>query len=292
MMGETLNEFIHYLSYEKKFSAHTIISYQNDLNQFNNFLQNSYGQMEPQHITHMHVRSWMAQLISDKISARSVNRKLSSLKSLYRFLQMRGIVNHNPLKKIIAPKAEKRLPMFVEERNMHKLFDQTNSDDTPESQRDLLILNLLYGSGIRLSELIGLTIQHIDIENKQIKVLGKRNKERIIPITSELCQAIKGYLAQNEQPGQIYLFEHKQKPLYPKMVYIIVKKQLSIVTTINQKSPHVLRHTYATHLLDKGADLNAIKQLLGHANLSATQVYTHNNIGQLKSIYKNKHPRA
>ena len=233
--------------------------------------------------------------MNDKITARSVARKLTTLKTFYRFLLKENRVENNPMSKVQSPKIQKRLPVFVEETPMNILLDNIEFTEDFEGKRDKLIINLLYSTGIRLSELINLKNRDIDIYNQQIKVLGKRNKERIIPITKELSEQLKSFSeVKNEENlrGEYLFVTLKNEQLYSKLVYTIVKANLSLVTSIEKRSPHVLRHTFATHLLNKGADLNAIKELLGHANLSATQVYTHNSIERLKTIYKNKHPKA
>jgi integrase/recombinase XerC len=233
--------------------------------------------------------------MNEKVTARSIARKLTTIKTFYRFLLKEKVVESNPMAKVQAPKIQKRLPVFVEETPMHSLLDHTGFKEGFEGIRDKLVMNMLYSTGIRLSELINLKTSDTDLYLRQIKVLGKRNKERIIPITQELADQVAAYLEARsaENLGAEYLLvTMKGEKLYPKLVYTIVKTNLSRVTSIEKRSPHVLRHTFATHLLNKGADLNAIKELLGHANLSATQVYTHNSIERLKDIYKNKHPRA
>jgi integrase/recombinase XerC len=298
MIAEHLEHFIQYLTYEKHFSAHTIKNYQLDLNQFSTYLQDEYKTDQLNDITHHIIRSWLVQLMNDEITARSVTRKLSSLRSFYKFLMKEGIITTNPLSKVQAPKIEKRLPVFIEEKPMQKLMDEEDNirfDNDYHGQRNKMILLLFYSTGIRLSELIGLKINDIDLKRKTIKVLGKRNKERIIPLTAEMQDEITNFLdlyqVQNFS-NEYLLLTDKGEKLYPKLVYRVVKTYLSLVSSVQKRSPHVLRHTFATHLLNKGADLNAIKELLGHSNLAATQVYTHNSIERLKNIYKNKHPRA
>jgi integrase/recombinase XerC len=303
MLDQNIEEFVNYLSYEKHFSPHTIAAYHKDLLQLKAYAKHEFEVEEVTQINHHIIRGWLVSLMNDKVTARSVARKLSSLKTFYKFLLKEGVVETSPLAKVQAPKAEKRLPVFVEEKPMQKLFDNgkgidgehiTFGDDY-EGKRNKLILMLFYTCGIRLSELIGLKQTSIDFYQQTIKVLGKRNKERIIPITKELIAEINTFmearLKENLENEYLLLTKRGEK-LYPKLVYNIVKGYLSAVTSINKRSPHVLRHTFATHLLNNGADLNAIKELLGHANLAATQVYTHNSIERLKSIYKNKHPRA
>lgn len=295
MIAERVSQFINYLNYEKHFSKHTISAYQNDLLQFELFAKSNFEVTAIASVSHQLIRSWLVHLMNEKISSRSVARKLTTLKTFYRFLLKEHIVDTNPMSKVQSPKINKRLPVFVEEKPMNQLLDSIEFASDFEGLRDKLIINILYTTGIRLSELIGLKITDIDFYNTQIKVLGKRNKERIIPITKELSSQITVYLETKISTGfesEYLLVTHKGVKLYAKLVYNIVKKNLSYVTSIEKRSPHVLRHTFATHLLNHGADLNAIKELLGHANLSATQVYTHNSIERLKTIYKNKHPRA
>ena len=295
MIAECVTDFVNYLNYEKHFSKHTVTAYQNDLFQFQKFISENFDTDEIKIINHQMIRSWLVQLMNDKISARSVARKLTTLKTFYRFLLKENIVESNPMAKVQSPKIQKRLPVFVEETPMNILLDNIEFENNFEGVRDKLIINILYSTGIRLFELIGLKKLDVDSYNQQIKVLGKRNKERIIPITKELSDQIILYNQMKADEGfqnENLLVTAKGEKLYPKLVYTIVKKNLSFVTSIEKRSPHVLRHTFATHLLNKGADLNAIKELLGHANLSATQIYTHNSIERLKTIYKNKHPRA
>ncbi|MES2690156.1 MAG: tyrosine-type recombinase/integrase [Bacteroidota bacterium] len=314
MIAEQIAEYVNYLSYEKHFSAHTILAYETDLSQFSQFVQLQFEVDDTNLISHQHIRSWLVELMNNEIDARSVSRKLSSLRGFYKFLLRENLVTKNPVSKVQGPKARKKLPSFVEESPMTRLFDldkhtkATKNDDTKEAdeedrmfpdtfegRRDRLMLLLFYTCGIRLSELIGLKIPDINAYQQTIKVLGKRNKERIIPITKELGTELESYLAEKDLIGlkNDYLFVVSSgEKLYPKMVYNTVKLYLSKVTTIEKRSPHVLRHTYATHLLNNGADLNAIKELLGHASLAATQVYTHNSIERLKNIHKMRHPRA
>lgn len=302
MITQQISLFIDYLTYEKHFSGHTVTAYHKDLLQFASFLKSQFELEETMFINHQHIRSWLVELMNDGVEARSVNRKLSSLRSFYKYLLKEELVNSSPVSKVQGPKTIKKLPVFVEETNMNLLFDKKiDSDGIPvfsddfEGQRNRLILLLFYTCGIRLSELIGLQSANVDYYRKTIKVLGKRNKERIIPITKELSTEIQQYveIKKKEGLGNDYLLVlSSNEKLYPKLVYNVVKKFLSMVTSIDKRSPHVLRHTYATHLLNKGADLNAIKELLGHASLAATQIYTHNSIERLKDIHKTRHPRA
>lgn len=301
-MLNTIQQFINYLNYEKHFSAHTIRGYQNDLAQFSTFIIQQFEIDSPAVISHQHIRTWLVDLMNNNIEPRSVARKLSALRSYFKYLLKEEIVTNNPVAKVQAPKVAKKLPSFVEEQNLSLLFDQKINQNEEaifsndfEGQRNRLVLLLFYTCGVRLSELIELKTTDFDSYRQTIKVLGKRNKERIIPITKELNQEIQKYLILKAQEGlnneQLFALSSNNK-MYPKAVYNIVNRFLSMVTTIDKKSPHVLRHTFATHLLNKGADLNAIKELLGHASLAATQVYTHNSIERLKNIHKTRHPRA
>lgn len=247
-------------------------------------------------ISHYEIREWIVYLMENNISARSINRKISTLKSFFKFLHREGHITKNPLLKISSPKNQKKLPSFVEKNKMDLLLDKIEFANDFEGVRDSLIIEILYLTGIRLSELINIKLTDVDFGEKAIKVLGKRNKERLVPITNELINSINYYIKHRNQLKHIennyLLLTQKGEKVYPKLIYRIVNRYLELVTTIEKKSPHVLRHTFATHMLNNGADLNAIKEILGHANLSATEVYTHNTFEKLKSIYKQAHPRA
>ena len=290
-----LDEFLKYLKLEKRYSPHTIKAYQIDLTQFQDYLEETYESVL-QKVKHPMVRSWLAQMLDYGISPRSVNRKITALKSFYKFLLKEEIIKEDPTLKVIPPKMSKKLPAFVEEGQMSQLLDELDFTDDYAGVRDKLMIELFYSTGIRQSELINLKIKDIDLSSNMIKVLGKRNKERLIPLTIELRQKIDAYLnirAELPIKDSLYLLlTNKGKKLYPTLVYRQVNHYLSQVTSLDKKSPHVLRHTFATHMLNNGADLNAIKELLGHANLSATQVYTHNTIDKLKKVYNQAHPRA
>jgi integrase/recombinase XerC len=299
-------KFIDYIQYEKRYSPHTVLAYRNDLDQFFSFLNIQYNISDIRDVTHPMIRSWLVHLMEEKISPRSVNRKLTTLKSFYKFLLKEGRVSINPMRKIISPRTSKKLPSFVEKEKMAMLFETINFGAGFPALRDRLILEILYATGMRLSELINLKETDIDFHQSTLKVLGKRNKERLIPFSNKFADLLKIYL----QGKKIYLenaeFQRSSgnlddtwliitdsgKKSYPRFIYRAVTKYLSQVTTLQKISPHVLRHTFATHLLNNGAELNAVKELLGHANLSATQVYTHNTIEKLKTIYKQAHPKA
>ncbi len=290
-----LDEFLKYLQLEKRYSPHTVKAYQNDLTQFLDYLEETYESVL-QKAKHPMVRSWLAQMLDYGISPRSVNRKITALKSFYKFLLKEEIIFEDPTIKIVPPKMSKNLPAFVEEGQMRHLLDELDFKGDYAGVRDKLIIELFYSTGIRQAELINLKIKDFDLSSNVIKVLGKRNKERLIPLTKELRQKIDAYLnLRAELPikdSTYLLLTNKGKKLYPTLVYRQVNHYLSQVTSLDKKSPHVLRHTFATHMLNNGADLNAIKELLGHANLSATQVYTHNTIDKLKKVYNQAHPRA
>jgi integrase/recombinase XerC len=265
--------------------------------QFQAFLRDQFQTDNLTEVQPDMARSWIVHLIENETSTRSVNRKLTSLKSFYRHLLKNGHVSENPMNRVAPPRSSQRLPVFVEEESLKRLFEETAESDDFEAVRDRLILELFYGTGMRLSELIQLHVQDLDLTSGTIKVTGKRNKERFIPFSLKLTALAEQYLIlrgdmMGDHDTGILFITEKKNQLYPKLVYRIVNRQLSMVTTISKRSPHVLRHTFATHMLNRGADLNAIKEILGHASLAATQVYTHNTIEKLKQIYKQAHPRA
>lgn len=290
-----LDEFLKYLRLEKRYSPHTLKAYQTDLNQFQSYLLESYDVGLPQ-AKHQMLRSCLAQMLDLGIAPRTVNRKITALKTFYKYLLKEGTLKEDPTFKIIPAKASKRLPVFVEQEQMVKLLDELPFEEGFNGLRDKLVIELFYATGIRLAELINLKLKNVNFEEKTIKVLGKRNKERLIPLTSELIEKVDNYLMQRSKlpitDSSYLLLTQKGKKLYPSLVYKQVNYYLSQVTSLDKTSPHVLRHTFATHMLNNGADLNAIKELLGHANLSATQVYTHNTIDKLKRVYNQAHPRA
>lgn len=295
MLVSYVSPFFEYLEFEKKYSKHTIISYKNDLQQFIDYLSAEKSELQITDINHQIIRSWITDLLSEEISAKTVNRKLSSLKTFFKYLQKQEVIKTNPLSKISGPKTPKRLPVFIDEQPMQDLFNSIEFDEGFIGLRDKLILDILYQTGIRRSELAQLKVSDIDFYQSALKVLGKRNKERIIPISLSLKRNLEVYFQVKEVKGSfntIVFITEKGKPLGDQGIYRVVKKYLSHITTISKKSPHVLRHTFATHLLNNGADINAVKDLLGHASLSATQVYTHNTIEKLKKSYKQAHPRG
>ena len=286
------NKFITYLSSEKRFSEHTIKSYTTDLKQFTSFLSSEFQIIdEINEISFQIIRTWIASLLEKGINPRSVNRKISTLKTYFKFLIREGELIENPMMKVVAPKSKKRLPVFIEEDQIASLLNEVQFEEGFIGQRNKLIIELFYVTGIRLSELINIKISDVDFNNQSIKVLGKRNKERIIPLSSNVVNDLNIFIENNQQNK--YLFTNLEgDKLYNKLVYRLVNKYIGEISSVNKKSPHILRHTFATHMLNNGADINAIKELLGHANLSATQVYTHNTIEKLKTVYKQAHPRA
>ena len=291
-----IDSFLKYLRFERRYSPHTIQSYQNDLSQFQYFLaENFQGKLDQ--ASHLEIRSWIISLIEKGIQPRSVNRKVASLRSVYRFLMRREVIEKDPVWKISALKSSKDLPHFVQENEMLKILDQFEFENDFEGWRDRAILEVLYGTGIRLAELLNLKDHDVDLKSGKLKVLGKRNKERIIPMPDALVPVIQQYInVRNMQvksaKSSNLLVTEKGKPVYAMLVYRTVKKYLGLFTNSDKQSPHVLRHTFATHLLNKGAELNAVKDLLGHANLAATQVYTHNSLEKLKKTFDQAHPKA
>lgn len=289
--------FLNYLKYEKRASEHTLKAYASDLAQVASFLDSTFDIKAIQEAGHAQLRSWMVFLLQQGQEPRSINRKISTLKAYFKYLRRLGMVDQDPTQRLIRPKVAKRLPMVVEHKQMEQLLDDQVFAANYEGVRDKTMLEVFYGCGIRLSELIGLKVMDVDIRGGTIRVLGKRNKERIIPMSASLIEQIDVYLLQRNTTfgsteNKSLFLTSKGLAMYPRLVYDIVKRNLSLVTTIAQRSPHVLRHTYATHLLDNGADLNAVKELLGHSSLAATQVYTHNSIEKLKEVYRKTHPKA
>lgn len=288
--------FIDYLRYEKRYSPHTVTAYKNDLDQFVQFCTERVGDFHVKNVDAKLIRSWVVELMGQKLSERSVNRKISTIKSFYKFLMKENVIDNNPAVLLPLPKIRKKLPFFVEENNLQHLLDDGFFSEDFVGIRDKLIITLLYGTGIRLSELLKLKELDVNQRESTIKVLGKRNKERVIPYPVSINKILNLYVnVKNETIGsktERLLVTESGKPAYEKLIYRVVKEYLAKVTLLEKKSPHVLRHTYATHLLNKGADLNAVKELLGHSNLAATQVYTHTTFERLHQIYKQAHPRG
>lgn len=288
-------EFIKYLQFEKRYSNHTLVAYEKDLDQFTVFMDELIEGFKFKDVTMKNIRSWVVSLMDQGVSPASVKRKVTTLKSFYKFLMREEVVDSNPAQLVTTPKMGKKLPAFVQEENMNELLDFGMFPEGFEGSRDKLIITMLYGTGVRLAELKNLKVQNISKIERTIKVLGKRNKERIVPYPVDVARPLDDYLKKRKEiVGDIdyLLLTSRGKQVYDKLIYRVVKKYLSYVTTIDKKSPHVLRHSFATHLLNNGAELNAVKELLGHSNLSATQVYTHTTFEKINEIYKQAHPRS
>jgi len=288
--------FVNYLKFEKRCSSHTVVAYKNDLDQFVQFSTEVVGEFNVKKTDSRLVRNWIVYLMENKLSARSVNRKITTVKSFFKYLMKEQIVEKNPATYLALPKIRKKLPNFVEENNLHHLLDDGFFEIDFKGIRDKLIITLLYGTGIRLAELLLLKDSDFNTKMCLIKVLGKRKKERIIPYPASINLLLEAYFnIRNTEVGlntERLLVTEDGKPVYEKLIYRVVTNNLAKVTLLEKKSPHVLRHSYATHLLNKGADLNAVKELLGHANLAATQIYTHTSFERLHDIYKQAHPRG
>ncbi|HKI88633.1 MAG TPA: tyrosine-type recombinase/integrase [Draconibacterium sp.] len=288
--------FLKYLKFEKRCSKHTVVAYGKDLDQFEEFVFKTVGDFDILQVDSKLIRTWVVQLMDSGNTSKTVTRKITSLKSFYKYLLRQELIAVSPVDTVIAPRIPKKLPVFVDENSLHRLLDDGYFQNDFTGVRDKMILSFFYGTGIRLSELIHLTDQQIFRKEYLIRVLGKNNKERIVPYPRSLNSLIEEYLLlRNAEFGsgcQSFFLTTKGKPVYEKLVYRVVKKYLALVTTLEKKSPHVLRHSFATHLLNHGADLNAVKELLGHSNLAATQIYTHTTTDKLQSIYKQAHPRA
>jgi tyrosine recombinase XerC len=299
-MQKLISAYLSYLEDERNYSQHTVVSYANDLAQYYTFLNNTYPELLERHddTDQGVIRAFLGLLLDSGVSKKSVVRKLSTLRSFYKFLVRRNVVRQNPAINIVTPKVEKRLPQFVDKDSMERILLLPKTD-TFTGARDAVILELLYGSGIRRAELIGLDLADLDRKAKTIKVTGKGNKQRIIPITQKANLAVEQYLTfrkeivpQSEPIEQALLISTKGIRLTPSMVNTVVNRYLTGSVEISKKSPHVLRHSFATHLLDNGADIMAVKELLGHESLSTTQVYTHVTVERLKRIYQQAHPKA
>lgn len=291
-----IDSFLKYLEYEKRVSRHTLLAYKTDLQQFSTFISTTFSESKPEAADYGLIRSWIISLVENNIEAPSINRKIASLRSFYKFLLRQESISKNPMLKIKGLKTKKQLPSFVKEGDMKSLLDQTNFEISFNGVREKLVLELFYATGIRLSELIGLKENHVDLQNQTLKVIGKRNKERIIPFPKNIVPIVKEYISMRNKEVEVkdhgFLFvTDKGKPCYPMLIYRSIKTHLRN-TTAEKQSPHVLRHTYATHLLDKGAEINAVKDLLGHSSLAATQIYTHNSMEKLKKVFDQAHPKA
>ncbi len=292
-----VKSFLKYLQYEKRYSQHTITSYHTDLNQFEKFISFRYSDIKIEEADHKIIREWLVFLMEENNNPRSINRKIASLRSYYKFLLKQELIGRDPTLKIRILKSPKNIPQFVKEVDIIRILDEHDYEEGFEGIRDKLLLELLYGTGIRMSELINMKENDIDYFEESVKVLGKRNKERVIPLSKELIRLIKKYSIEkrkifNTNEIDYIIVTNKGSKCYPMMVYRTVKKYLDIFTTLDKRSPHILRHTFATHLLNKGAELNAVKDLLGHTSLAATQVYTHNSLEKLKKVFDQAHPKA
>ena len=296
-LPEAIQSFKDYLKYQKRYSANTIRAYGDDLDDFNDRTVADFGETSLEELTPIIIRNWLAKLKDNDVTSRSINRKISSLKSFFKYHMRTGVLKQTPMTQIHSPKNVKRSPVFVKEAETFTLFTDLEFPDDWKGKTDRLLISLLYNTGLRSAELVSLKESQVDASKKVIKVLGKGNKERIIPISEKLLADIRQYMAdkkdiENHAPGGSLLTTEKGKKMNATYVYRTVKRYLAEVTTVQKKSPHVLRHTFATHLLNNGADLSSVKELLGHSSLAATQVYTHHTIEKLKDVYKKSHPKA
>jgi integrase/recombinase XerC len=288
--------FIDYIKFEKRYSAHTITAYREDLEQFFSYLELVFGETALPSVSTPMIRSWLASLKEQKITSRSINRKISSLKSFFKYHLRTGQIEKSPMAGVISPKSGKRLPVYAEEKDMQMLTSQIDFPDNWQGKTDRLLIRIFYNTGVRLTELVTLKNNQLDTVACTMRVIGKGNKERMIPLSAPLAEEIRNYQEEKKLAGwtsaETLLVNGKGRSLYVKYAYLAVRKWLSRVTTLDKKSPHVLRHSFATHLMNHGADLNAVKELLGHSSLAATQLYTHNNIEKLREVHKKTHPRG
>jgi len=289
--------FLQYLQIERRYSPLTVRSYIDDLDQFHKYLASEDIEASADSVTSHDIRLWIVELMEKGYSPGSIHRKISSLRGYFRYLRKQGIVRTDPLEKVILPKVRKSLPIFVEEKSINNLFDNYDFGNDFRGVRNRTVIEMLYMTGMRRAELTGLRDADVDLADATLKVTGKRNKQRIIPLLPSFIPFLERYKKIRDDefpggPGDWFFVGNKGNKMYDKYVYNIVRRYLAMVTTIEKKSPHILRHTFATHMLNRGADLNSIKEFLGHANLSATQIYTHNSFEKLKEIYTRAHPRA
>ncbi len=292
-----IQKFLDYLTYQKRYSPNTIISYRTDLSAFFDFVVMEYNSVPMQEISPAIARSWLATLKENKLASKTVNRKISALKSFFKYQLKSNSIESNPVSAINSVKVSKRLPSFIAQKDMATLFESAEFSGDFQGDTERLVLRLFYSTGIRLSELLNLKGGQVDRSNGIIKVLGKRNKERIIPVNNDLLNEIDEYVAKKKEMSfgdedNFLLLNVKGKKLYAKYVYRLVRKHISSVSSNERKSPHVLRHTFATHLTNNGADMNSVKELLGHSSLASTQVYTSNSIEKLKDVYNLSHPKS
>lgn len=290
-----ISSFLNYISFEKKYSQHTVTAYKNDLISFQIFCENEYGSNKIDTVNYAQIRTWIVSLVNANISNNTINRKVSSLKSFYKFLQKTKHIKENPLSKHRSLKVPKLVQVPFSEKEINEVLTLTEDLNDFESVRNRLIVELLYSTGIRRSELIDIKLKDVNFSTETVKVLGKRNKERYIPLLKSVQKSIHKYLNSRSEINtkeSYLLLTKKGKKLYDTFVYRVINNYFSSVSTKVKKSPHVIRHSFATHLLNEGADLNAVKELLGHSSLASTQVYTHNNMGKLKEVYNQAHPRS
>jgi len=296
MFEQWQTDFLQYLRFEKRYSQHTLIAYRKDLDQFLTFIAGEFDIKEPKDLAHFHIRSWLASLKDDAQMARTINRKLSSLNSFYKYLLRHGVVEKNPVKQLHALRLPERLPSYMKENETEHFLEELQFEEGFKGFTERLICELLYQTGMRRNELLQLKEQDIEWSLRQVRILGKGNKERLVPLSPMLLETLKEYIAEKKKLEKYdnthLLILETGEPLYAGYIYRVVNKYLSSVTTMPKRSPHVLRHTFATHLLSNGANIQAIKDLLGHSSLASTQVYTHNNIEKLKEIHKLNHPRG
>lgn len=294
-LQSAINAFGNYLRYEKRYSRHTLIAYTEDLSQFSAFLDQQFDTRTVTGVSSGLVRSWLAALKDSGVTARSINRKLSSLKSFFKHMVRQGVIKQTPLSTVVAPKAGKRLPGFAPEPELLDLLNTLTFTEDWKGLNARMLFSLFYATGMRLSELIQLRPDQVDRSKKQIKILGKGNKERLVPVSAALLELVAFYEAEKKKTfaacPDLLLVTEKGKKMYPKYAYLLVNQYLQQIKTLERKSPHILRHSFATHLTNHGASINAVKELLGHASLASTQVYTHNSIEKLKEVYRNAHPR-
>ena len=290
------DSFLDYLRYERNYSEKTVLAYGEDISQLKEFAQDEIGEFNPIEVKPELIREWIVSLMDKGYTSTSVNRKLSSLRSFYKFLLKRGEVVVDPLRKITGPKNKKPLPFFLKENEMDKLLDETDFGEGFKGCRDHLIIEMFYATGMRLSELIGLDDVDVDFSASLLKVTGKRNKQRLIPFGEELKEEMRKYVdvrnGQIQKVSDAFFVKENGERLYKNLVYNLVKRNLSKVVTLKKRSPHVLRHTFATTMLNNEAELGAVKELLGHSSLATTEIYTHTTFEELKKVYKQAHPRA
>jgi integrase/recombinase XerC len=294
---EELNEFVNYLKVEKRYSVYTVRAYSDDTAQFIHYLETVKEVNNLFAITQNDVRDWVINQVQIGNSPRTLRRKAASIKAFYAYFMRKGLVKNNPLESVILPKMKKKLPDFISETSIESLLDGNLFSEGFPGIRDRFVIELFYATGIRLSELVNLKLDDVDLSKGEIKVLGKRNKERIVPLTPNIINLYRLYLSAratsfSEEKTNKLIINDNGMPVYPRLIQRLVRKYICLGTTLEKKSPHLLRHTFATHMLNNGADLNAVKELLGHASLAATEIYTHNTYEKLRTIYKQAHPRA